>query len=710
MSLLTLPGPASGPVTKWPRLALAGALAGCWLAGAQAQPGGAAQEAQAQPEAQWAARVIAVSSEYSTLTGASFGQQYRAVQVLGPPNKLPAAGSSPCAWAPARDDNRFEEWIKVGYDRPMQISQVAIAENLNPGAVSHVYAYDEADNEHLIYKNLDTRPVDVPARMLNLTVQLTPFKVAAVKVILATADVPGRNQLDAIGISGTERPVMARINLPSNLETSELTVDRLGAAINSPADEIVPVVSPDGRTIYFDRKNHPRNIPNPDDPFNDDIWVSEQDSTGAWQPARNLGPPLNNQSHNFVCSVTPDGNTLLLANKYLPEGKSIGGLSLSQRLGPHQWAFPQEVKVKNYYNLNKYSEFFLGSNQRVLLLAIEREDTQGSRDLYVSFIQPNNEWSEPKHLGPDLNSAATEMTPFLAPDQRTLYFATDGRSGYGETDMFVTRRLDDTWTRWSEPVNLGPQLNSRDWDASYTLDAKGENAYFVSYNNATAKSADIFRAKLPKAVRPEAVVLIKGRVYNAQTNQPIAAEVIYETLPQGQTAGTATASPGNGNYQIVLPYQNTYGILAKAPGYMAVHEHIDLKQTGQYQEIERNLYLVPLQVGQNVRLNNVFFTQGTDELLPASAPELNRVVELLQDNPGLEIELEGHTDIDGPAHLNMKLAQERVKAIRQYLVDRGVMGRRISTQAYGPKRPITRKRDEASKQLNRRVEFKVINF
>jgi outer membrane protein OmpA-like peptidoglycan-associated protein len=673
---------------------------------------GAADEGLA-PEVQWANRILGVSSQYP---GAGVVGQYSAEQALGKPNVLPSHGSSACAWAPLKEDNRYEEFITLGFARPMAIRQVAVAENCNPGAIARVYVYDEAGTEYLLYRNLFTKPVPEEGRMFCVITELTPYKVAAVKLILSTIDVPGRNQIDAVGITASTVQVEAAINLPS--KDSEFgpmmaaKVANLGPGVNTTYDELLPVVSPDGRTLYFDRKNHPDNVQGSSPEPNDDIWVSQLSRDGTWGPAKHLGEPLNNQSHNYVCSVTPDGNTLLLANKYMREGVSVGGaaVSISHRLGPDEWSFPQEVQIKDYYSLSKHSEFSLASNQQALLAALERNDTYGDRDLYVCFRLNDTLWSEPKNLGPQLNSAAMEMAPFLAPDNQTLYFASNGRSGYGSMDIFVARRLDDSWTKWSEPVNLGPTVNSPNWDAFFTIDAKGENAYFVSYNNSLGPSADIFRASLPREARPAAVVLLTGKVANAKTGEPLSAQVFYETLPLGTAAGSADADPVTGEYKIVLPYNDTYGILAKAPGFLSISENIDLKQTGDYQEVKRDLLLVPIEVGQSIRLNNVFFEQGTANLLAGSFPELDRIAELMTDNPQMRIELEGHTDIDGPVALNLKLAEDRVRVIKKYLSGRSVPPGRIKTTAIGPKRPITRKRDEASKQLNRRVEFKVLKF
>jgi outer membrane protein OmpA-like peptidoglycan-associated protein len=364
--------------------------------------------------------------------------------------------------------------------------------------------------------------------------------------------------------------------------------------------------------------------------------------------------------------------------------------------------------IKNYVNESKYCEFSLSNNRKVLLLAIKGKDSKGSKDIYVSFYEADGKWSEPLNLGSDINTASIELTPFLASDGHTLYFSSYGYSGYGDADMYVSRRLDDTWTNWTEPMNLGPTFNSSVWDASYTIDAKGEYAYFVSYKNSIGRSADIFRAKLPQSVKPEPVALVHGTVYNSKTKEPIGGEITYEILATGKEAGAALAEPGTGKYKITLPLNQTYAFWANAKGFLAIDENISLKNLHEYKVIKKDLYLTPIEVGQTIRLNNLFFVQSTDSLLQESFPELNRMAKVLDENPSLEIVLEGHTDIGGSPIKNMELSKQRVQVIKLYLMKKGISGNRIGMKAFGSTQPITRLRDEVSKKLNRRVEFRIV--
>jgi outer membrane protein OmpA-like peptidoglycan-associated protein len=642
---------------------------------------------------EWASAVLGVSSQKSN-------REYSANQVLGKPNKCPATGDSPCVWLPANDPDQgtAEEWVKVGYAKPMKIMQVGIAENFYPGAVERVILYDDHDRERANFA-YTPKPDGLTAKVQHVTFEMTSYPVAAVKIVLQPGLVPGPNEIDAIGISDNNAPIQAEINLAQNVIVEPR--ENLGAGINSPYDEVLPVISPDGKTLYVDRKNHPQNY-GP----SDNIWFSTQDRDGNWQPLQNIGPVLNNGYGSFVASVTPDGNTLLLGGTYHSKEPEHFGLWLTHRTASG-WSYPNEVLVRDFYTRAKFVEFCLSNDGRTIILSLDRMDSYGGKDLYVSFLQPDGTWSVPKDLGFEVNTSADEATPFLAADGKTLYFASEGFAGYGDMDMYITRRLDSTWQHWTEPENLGPQLNTPSWDAYYTVPASGEYAYFVSTENSFGMG-DIFRVKLPVALRPKAVVLVSGKVLDAKTGKPVNASIKYEILSTGKEVGGASTSPTTGIYKITLPSGENYGYRAEAPGYVPVSENLDLTNATEYQELERNLTLVPIAKGEIVRLNNIFFETAKSDLQPESYAELDRVVKLLQDNPTMEIAIMGHTDSVGSALFNKQLSDERAKAVQTYLIDKKVDSKRLQAKGYGNAKPIASNATEEGRQQNRRVEFTIL--
>jgi len=483
-----------------------------------------------------------------------------------------------------------------------------------------------------------------------------------------------------------------------------LKKENLGPSVNSKIHDVTPVISHDGKVLYFSvRGDKPVSGTN----YNGEAYYSTLKQDNTWSDRKNMGYPINNEQTNFVISATPDNNSLLLSGRYLADGKSNGrGFSITHREG-NGWSIPEDLIIEDYYEDNQFSSFCLSPDRKTLVLSIERKDSYGQTDLYASFQKSDDTWTAPKNIGHTINTFGSEETPFVAADGKTLYFSTNGKLGYGSNDIFMSRRLDDSWTKWTEPVNLGPQVNTIDWDAYYTISASGDYAYLVSAENSLGLS-DIFRIKVAESAKPEPVVIIHGKVLDKVTKQPLAATIDYHELSTGADAGSARSNPTDGSYKIILPYGKAYGFLAEKTDFLAESDNIDLTTFKEYAEIERDLYLSPIEIGKAITLNNVFFVRSKAELLPGSFPELDRLVKVLTDNPELKIEISGHTDNVGDPVLNAKLSEERVTTIKNYLISKHISTKRLSGKGYGGTKPIASNATEETRKLNRRVEFIII--
>lgn len=650
---------------------------------------------------QWATKVLDFSSELTPI-------QYSAQQALGKPNVLPAGGQNPNAWTPNKPNRK--EFIKLGFETPISIKQIAIAESHNPSALYRVLVYDEAGREFVI-NSMSPQSIPLKGRMLNIFTESTPYKVVAVKLEFDGAAVPEYFALDAVAISDSGYPIIADIPKPLLL-ASGIYIEHLDENVNSEYDELNPLLSPDGKTLYFSRKYHPENVGGTKD--SEDIWYSELDSTGHWQLAKNLRQ-FNNEGPNFVntiSTVTPDGKTALivLGNKYLDNGKMQAGVSISTNVGG-EWSKPTALEIQNDYNFNEKANYFLTNNRQTLIMSVEREDSEGDRDLYVSFLQPDSVWSEPLNLGNVVNTAGEEQAPFLASDDKTLYFSSNGFSGYGRNDIYVTKRLDDTWTNWSDPENLGPEINSPLEDLFFNIPASSEFAYYS--RGVTETNTDIFRVKLPILKNPEPWVTVKGKVVDAATGDAIAAKIIYETLPDGKESGIAQTNPATGEYEIRLPGGKLYGVRAESKDKISESQNLDLRDIKEDKTMsDKDFNLAPIKVAAieekvTIVLNNVFFDFDKTELKPESFPELNRIAKLMAEKPTMQIEISGHTDATGPETYNLNLSERRAKAVAKYLTSQGVDTSRIATKYLGESAPVDTNETKEGRSKNRRVEFKI---
>ncbi len=653
---------------------------------------------------QWASKVIDFSSELTPI-------QYSAQQALGQPNVLPAGGQNPGAWTP--DKPKRAEFIKLGYATPMQIQQIAIAESYNPGALYKVYVYDEAGREYLV-NTFNPMAVPLQGRMLNVFLDKTTYKVSAVKIEFDGSALPDYFSLDAVAISDSNIPIIANIDLPELLSKG-LVVERLDTNVNSDFSEYNPLLSPDGKTLYFSRKNHPENVGGISD--KEDIWYSELGADGKWSLAKNIGPQFNNNQPNFVntVSATPDGKAvvLLLGNKYLDKGKMLAGVSISSNVGG-KWSDPKALEIEDDYNYNEKANYFLANTRKSLLMSVEREDTQGSRDLYVSFEKDDGKWTKPLNLGKSVNSVGEETAPFLASDDKTLYFSSNGFSGYGGSDVFMTKRLDETWTNWSPVENLGPDINTKLDDLFFNIPSTSEYAYYS--RGVTVDNSDIFRVKMPMFMTPDPIVIVRGKLVDSKTGQPIGAKIIYERLSDGKEVGSTYSDPVTGEYEIHLPGGQQYGVRAEAKDHISENQNLDLRNfTKDGTLVTKNITLDPIGVAlveenTKINLNNIFFDFDKSILKQESFPELNRIVTLMKDKATMQVEISGHTDPTGPEAYNLGLSERRAKAVSKYLVEKGIDLDRIKTTYFGETQLLDPSNTREANRKNRRVEFKILKM
>lgn len=496
------------------------------------------------------------------------------------------------------------------------------------------------------------------------------------------------------------------------MEHTIVKVENVGPNINSDLPELRPTISADGKLLFFICENHPYNTKYGSIRNSQDIWYSEKDSNGKWTEAIHMDYPLNTYFFNAVFWISPDNNRILIRNAFVDGDYAGNGVSLSYRLKNGRWSKPQALRIRNYqqYDRGRTNGATLSHDGQTLLLYMTETKNGFNNDIYVCFLQEDGTWSEPKSLGKKINlKDHDEMTPYLAPDGVTLYFSSNRPGGQGDNDIWMTKRLDKTWQKWSDPVNLGTPINTEDWDAFFTLDAGGEYAYMSSSLNSLGES-DIVRIKLLEKEKPDPVVLVSGNVYNKKTGRPLSASLIYETLPDGTVAGNGVSSPEDGAFKMVLPYDKNYSIRATADHFFAISENLNLDSLVKagYKEIHKDLYLVPIEVGQIVRLNNVFFDFDKWDLRTESFVELDRVVKLLKENPAIEIEMSAHTDSYGSDEYNYKLSDNRARSVMEYILSKGIDPSRITSQGYGETVPVAENDTPENRQLNRRVEFKIL--
>ena len=507
------------------------------------------------------------------------------------------------------------------------------------------------------------------------------------------------------------------INLIENAKTGA-EKENLGDSINSTAGELLPLISADGKTLLFCRNNHPENSGSNDE----DIWSSTWNEKGYWEKAVNVGKPLNNEGNNSVFGLSPDGNSIFVMSEYYPNGLYKGGGISISGMSKDGWYVPSKINMEDYYNNSHFANYCLSPGQNVMLMALNRKETQGGSDLWVSFRKDEFNWTKPLNIGNVINSTEHEASPFLAADNKTLYFASNGHKGYGSFDLFVTKRLDNTWTNWSEPKNLGPEINTKQLDAFYTIPASGDYAYMVSEENSFG-GTDIFRIKLPESAKPEAVILVYGKI-SYTDGTPIAANIIY-TETGSSNEGIASSNPTTGKYKIVVPIGKKYEITFSGKTIQEKTVEVDVTKYTEYAEIERN-YIVERKIilasledspettetnptenlgGDIYHPSAIYFDYNVSTLSAKAKSELNKVSAEMEKIQNLKLNLQGHTDSKGDNEYNIALGKRRTLSAKKYLESKGISADRIKILSFGEEKPAKSNKESKGRALNRRVEM-----
>jgi outer membrane protein OmpA-like peptidoglycan-associated protein len=520
---------------------------------------------------------------------------------------------------------------------------------------------------------------------------------------------------------------------------AQTNVEILGDNINSVSAELRPTVSFDGKKLYYivegitvDESKSKK--------FGQTVWFSELDTKNKWGKAVKCTLPINGQLDNAVFWVSPDGNTVLIRGAY-QNGKLSGkGFSFCTK-SAGVWGEPKKINIAGYagMSIDIYSGASMSNDGKVLFLYFSEEKNNDNNDIYISKNIDENNWSVPVKVTSLSYDDYDEISPFLASDNVTLYFSSNRTGGLGGHDIWMTKRLDNSWLKWSNPVNMGDSVNSEKWEAYFSTDAAGEFGYFSTNKNSLGET-DIAKVKLNKWQQAKSFVQLKGKIVNAKSNKAVDAKLSYDVISEDGIK-TVTVSATNGNYSITLPYGKKYVISSNSDNYFEVKDTIDLLASDLNKEVNRDFYLVPeivindyndtlkldqdgniverkrinlddnltdLKPGEILVTNNILFDFSKALLRNEAFAELDKIVRMMRANPSMKIELSAYTDEIGNEKRNQDLSEDRAFAAKQYLLSKTIAANRIIAKGFGKRNPIASNKTEEGRQKNRRVEFKIL--
>ena len=469
----------------------------------------------------------------------------------------------------------------------------------------------------------------------------------------------------------------------------------LGINVNSNADEYLPALSADGSTLIFTRSEKIKGV------RNEDFYISYND-TDEWQFANNLGEPINTLKNEGAQCITADGKTLYFTA--CSRNDSYGRCDIYQSdFVNDKWTNP--VNLGPNINTESWeSQPAISSDGRQLFFVSNRPGGRGGKDIWVSYKNANGAWMEAKNIGDKINTSKDDISPFLHWDNQTLYFASKGFIGMGGFDVFVSR-LNGSGD-WGEATNIGYPINSPSDENSLIVAKDGRTAYFASsFFNEDRNDLDLYTFDLPQESRSLEVAYMQGLITDSKTNNPIKADIELVNLKSGKSY-KSSESDLDGNYMLCLPSDAEYALTVNKKKYLFYSENIKLEHEGSI--LVKNFKLQPLEVGEQVRLDNIFFELNSSNLKDESLVELNKIIKFMESNPFLVIEIGGHTDNSGSKAYNLNLSDDRASSVKDALVQRGIPSDRIQTKGYGMSVPLNTNSSEQERALNRRTELKII--
>jgi outer membrane protein OmpA-like peptidoglycan-associated protein/tetratricopeptide (TPR) repeat protein len=467
----------------------------------------------------------------------------------------------------------------------------------------------------------------------------------------------------------------------------------MGAAINTKYHEYFPALTGDGATMIFSRVIE----------SNEDFYIAQKGKNGEWGTAVPMSNVINTKNYNEGAqSLSPDGMYLYFTGCNRPDSFGSCDIYVSHKSGK-TWDAP--FNLGNAVNSNCWdSQPAISPDGETLYFASNRPGGFGGYDLWKTSLKDDGTWNKPVNLGPEINTPYDENTPFMHPDGQTLYFSSDGWPGFGSKDIFVSRIGPDQ--KWTKPQNMGYPINTFNEETGLIVTPDGQEGLFSSNLKDGYGDLDLYRFRMPASAKPKAITYVKGIVMDKATLEPLASTVLVVNLAKKMKQYNDYTAKQTGTFLAVMPIGGSYALNVSADGYLFYSDHFELKDSvNGNKPVELKVYLERIKTGLNTTLKNIFFDTNKYELLPSSITELATLVELMKDNAGLNIEIQGYTDDVGNAELNLLLSKNRAKAVYDYLISKGIKLERLDYKGFGKTKAVASNGTEEGRQKNRRTSF-----
>lgn len=472
----------------------------------------------------------------------------------------------------------------------------------------------------------------------------------------------------------------------------------LGPTINTPRHEYLPTLTAGGETLIYCGETSSERYASQQDFFSSKLV------DGKWQkgvPIDNLNTPDNEGSQ----AISANGKLIVFTACDRQGGYGGCDLYFSETINGK--AMPPKNMGPLINSRLLETQPSLSPDGRTLYFIRADSGWKGGSDIWKSLRQNDGKWAQPVKLDTTINSSEQEQSPFMHPDGKTLYFTSKGHVGMGGFDIFYAKMKPDG--TWEEPVNLGYPINTAADEGAVFITLDGRTAYISSTKEGGFGKSDIYSFDLYEAARPNPVTYVKATVVDAVTKKPLIAKLEIVELETGKTFAT-TVTEADGEFLVTLPAGGNYALNVSKEKYLFYSDNFALDQPGTLDKpFNLNIELEPLGASAKpIVLKNVFFETGSAALRKESLVELARLKSLLDENPELKIQINGHTDNVGSDADNLKLSNDRAKAVFDYLTQNGIDANRLKYKGFGETKPATSNDTEEGRRQNRRTEYEIL--
>ena len=481
----------------------------------------------------------------------------------------------------------------------------------------------------------------------------------------------------------------------------------LGTNINSSNNEYWPSLTADDKTMIYTIE-----LPAKETDVlgnmkgQEDIFISHKNNVGQWEKSSSISDKINTSKNEGSQSLSVDNRLLFFTSCNRPDAIGHCDLYFTER-DSSGWQVPVNA-ARPINSLAWDSQPSLAADGMTIYFVSNRPGGFGGMDIWKSTLTESGTWGEPVNLGDSINTPGEEMSPFIHPDNSTLYFSSDGHIGLGSQDIYMAKMKADK--TWGTPVNLGYPINTYNDETGLIVNAQGNMGYFAS-DRLTKKGKDIFTFSLDKRFRPVIVTYVNGLIIDSDTKEEIKADFVLSDLETAEIIAKTSSIKGTGEYLLCLPVNRDYALSISKKGYLMHSENFSLKSTtDSIKPYKIDISLQTIKVGRKEILRNVFFDVDKYDLTKLSRSELNNLIKFMNQNPETVIEIGGHTDNTGSESHNDSLSENRAKVVYQYLIDKGIAQTLLAFKGYSSTIPASSNENSRGRSLNRRTEFKIIDI